>query len=299
MSNKSLGPDFIGIGAMKAASGWIFRCIELHPEVSEATPKELHFFSKPYNYEKGIKYYYSIFKKHPPGKIKGEYTPAYMSYKHVASRIHEHLPNVKLIACLRNPVDRAYSQYRYNIQEGGRFKIYKNFEETIRKDKDILKRGFYFQQLKPYFKLFPKENILILFFEDIKKDPIKFVQKIYEFLELKDTNFIPSLVNRKSSITGAYITQYKLPVLNFLVYWLNYRLKKDGFFRKLLIKNQFEKLFIKFQQKTRKRITGKNTEVLSIQPLKEKTREYLLNVVYGNEISKLEKLLDKDLSFWK
>ena len=48
MTKTSFGPDYIGIGAMKAASGWIFRSIELHPEVSDNTPKEFYFFNKPY-----------------------------------------------------------------------------------------------------------------------------------------------------------------------------------------------------------------------------------------------------------
>ena len=205
MSKPSLGPDYIGIGAMKAASGWIFKCLELHPEVGDSEwSKELHFFTKPYNYKKGIEYYYSLFSQHPKGKLKGEFTPAYMASPQVASLIHKHFPNVKLIVSLRNPIERAYSHYIYNIQERGRFRIYKNFEDTIKKDKTIKERGFYYKQLKPYFDLFPRENILILFFKDIKNNPKKVVHELYKFLGLKNTNFVPSLINRRISITGAY-----------------------------------------------------------------------------------------------
>ena len=297
MSKKSLGPNYIGIGAMKAASGWIFRCIELHPEVSDNTPKELHFFTK--QYDKGINYYYSIFRQHPKDKIKGEYTPGYMASPQTASLIYKHLPNVKIIACLRNPAERAYSQYRYNIQERGRYRIYKSFEDTIKKDDVIVERGFYYKQLKPYFELFPRENILIVFYEDLKKNPAEFIQGIYKFLGLKNTSFIPSLVNRKKSITGAYIIKIKFPLLNLLVFWLNSMIYKESSLRKLINKFKLEKLYIKFQRINRKEITGKNIKTLSIPPLKQSTRDYLLKNLYKDDIQNLEKLLNKDLSFWK
>lgn len=299
MTKTSLGPDYIGIGAMKAASGWIFRCIELHPEVSDNTQKEFYFFNKAYNYEKGIEYYYSIFNQHPPNKVKGEFTPSYMLSPHVASLIHKHLPDVKLIACLRNPADRAYSDYRYNIQEGGRFRIYQSFEETLKKDRDFIERGFYYKQLKPYFDLFPRENILIIFFEDLKKNPVDFIQGIYKFLGLNDVNFIPSLVNRKRSITGAYIIKNRIPLLNFLLYWFNLKLKENSRLRNIIDNSILEKLFFKIQQFNRKQITGKNVKVLSIPPLNKSTRDYLINTVYKDDIQNLEILLDKDLSFWK
>ena len=279
MSKNSLGPDYIGIGAMKAATGWIFKCIELHPEVGDSEwSKELHFFTKPYNYEKGIEYYYSIFSQHPEGKIKGEYTPAYMASPQVSSLIHKHLPNVKLIACLRNPAERAYSHYRYNIQERGRYRIYKNFEDTIRKDELIIERGFYYKQLKPYFDLFPRENILILFFEDIKNNPKEIIHRLYKFLGLKNTNFIPSVINRKRSITGAYVIKHKFSILNILVFWFNSKIKKDGRLRKIINKFKFEKMYFKSQNISRKVETGKNKKPLSNPPLKQSTREYLLNI---------------------
>ncbi len=299
MTKPSLGPDYIGIGAMKAASGWIFKSIELHPEVSDNTQKEFNFFNKAYNYEKGIEYYYSIFSQHPPNKIKGEFTPSYMLSPQVASLIYKDLPNVKLIACLRNPADRAYSDYRYNIQEGGRFRIYASFEDTIKKDRDFVERGFYYKQLKPYFDLFPRENILVVFFENLKKNPKAFIQEIYKFLGLKDLDFIPSLVNRKRSITGAYIIKTRIPLLNFLLYWFNIRFKNESKLKTIINNSILEKLFFKIQQFNKKQITGKNVKVLSIPPLKQETREYLLNTVYKKDIQKLEVLLRKDLSFWK
>ncbi len=299
MDKKSLGPDFIGIGTMKSASGWIFKCLREHPEVSNKNIKELYFFNKIFNYNKGIKSYYSIFRKSPKNQIKGEYTPSYMLNPKVASLIHKHFPNVKIIACLRNPAERAYSDYRYNIQEDGRFKRYKNFEDTINNDKEFVERGFYYKQLKPYFELFPRENILILFYEDLKKDPIKFIERVHSFLGLKDESYKPSLMKRKLSITGSYIIKYKLPFLNSLIYWLDSKIEKGSKLRKLIDKSGLENYLLKFRQFNRMKIIGKNENVFSIPPLKQSTKFYLLNQIYKDDIQNLEVLLDKDLSFWK
>lgn len=298
MTKKSLGPDFIGIGTMKSASGWIFKCLREHPEISNKNIKELYFFNKPYNYGKGIKSYYSIFKKSPKNQIKGEFTPSYMLDENVPFLIYKHFPKVKIIACLRNPAERAYSDYRYNIQENGRFIRYKNFEDTINNDLDFVKRGFYYTQLKPYFELFPRENILILFYEDLKKDPAKFMEQIFKFLDLKNTSFKPSFVDRKISITGSYIIKYKLPFYNSLIYWLDSKIKKDSRLRYLINHVGIEKYILKFRQFNRMKIIGKNEEVFTIPPLKESTKDYLLNQIYKDEVKKLEKLLEKDLSFW-
>ena len=168
--------------------------------------------------------------------------------------IHKHLPNVKLVACLRNPAERAYSDYRYNIQEKGRFSLYKDFEEVLKNDKDFVKRGFYFKQLKEYFELFPRENILILFYEDLKRDPIEFIHDIYKFLGLKDTKFIPPLANRKLSITGSYIIKYKFPLINSLTYWLNMRIEKESKLKRIIDKIGIEGYLVKLKENNRTKI---------------------------------------------
>ena len=99
-------PDFIGIGASKAASSWIFSCLKEHPEICVSSKKEINFFNKPYNYNKGIEHYKSFFKHCPKKSIKGEFTPNYINSTQVPQLIHKHFPNVKIIACLRNPIDK-------------------------------------------------------------------------------------------------------------------------------------------------------------------------------------------------
>src|SRR6056297_3627604 len=267
--------NFIGIGVQKAATTFIFKKLAEHPEVCGSSKKEIHFFDKEYNYSKGIKFYHSFFQHCSDSKIKGEFTPRYIYHPKTASRIKKHFPNVKLIVCLRNPIERARSHYFYSLQQKGRlFYLYNSFGEAIRKDKILIERGFYYKQLKRYFDLFPKENILVLFFEDLKSNPKNFIQKIYSFLDVDD-NFVPSNIKEKKHVTGDKIVKEKFPFLNFVLYKLRSLIKENS-----LIDIILEKLFIK---KFFKKITIFNKK-------KVKNKE---------NINKLEKLLNIDLSNWK
>ena len=206
--------DFIGIGVMKAATSWIFECLKEHPEICPCIEKEPHFFDFPFIYRKGIDYYYSLYKHCPQNKVKGEFTASYIRFPEALSLIYKHFPSVKLLISLRNPIDRAISQYKYNLEMGGRLSVYRNFREALENDKDnIVARGFYYNQLQNCFKIFPKNQVLILFYEDLRQNPMKFLKQIYEFLELSNQNFIPSLINRTVLKTGARITHSRIPFL--------------------------------------------------------------------------------------
>jgi len=206
---KNSGPDFIGIGAMKAATTWIFQCLVEHPQVCSNSKKEIHFFDKPEKYQKGIDLYLSFFKDCPSHsfdktqdrRIKGEFTPAYIFSKQAPDLIHKHFPNTKIIACLRNPADRVISHYRFNIYKNGRLSIYKDFSQAIRKDKEVIARGRYYEQLKRYFDLFNPENIFIIIYEELKKDPAREIKKLYEFLGI-DSDFSPQSLSQKKNVTG-------------------------------------------------------------------------------------------------
>ncbi|MHA1294819.1 MAG: sulfotransferase family protein [Promethearchaeota archaeon] len=295
-------PDFIGIGVIKAATTWIYVCLREHPEICVSTPKELHFFDELFNYKKGIRYYLSFFRHCPKDKIIGEFTPSYISTTQAPSRIYRHFPNVKLLVFLRNPIERAYSEYKYNIEQKQALSIYKTFEDILKKDRAFLERGFYYRQLKKFFDYFPKENILTLFYKDLKKDPVKFLQKIYKFLDLKNTNFIPPLVNKRTNVTGTRVIQYKIPLITPLIYKIQSYITRSRLLKKLVDKSGIKQLFAKIVTFNTKKVLKQNVEILSIPSIKPQTRTFLYNI-YKEDIRKLEKvslkLLNKDLSFWR
>lgn len=134
-------PDFIIIGTQRAGTTSLYEYLVQHPQVLPAENIEVHFFD--HHYAKGVDWY----KGHFPSKLEkfvasmrsfgktlaGEASPYYLFYEKAAERMHEILPNVKLIVLLRNPIDRAYSQY--SLSQHYRYENL-SFEETIGKKFD-------------------------------------------------------------------------------------------------------------------------------------------------------------------
>lgn len=106
------GPLFIIAGTQKSGTTALAAFMSLHPNISLSARKELHFFDKDANYQKGIQEYLSNFQGNKSTIIYGEATPFYIASRVACNRISQHFPNVKMIILLREPVDRAYSEYQ-------------------------------------------------------------------------------------------------------------------------------------------------------------------------------------------
>ena len=204
-------PDFIIIGGMKCASSSLWYYLDQHPNILTAVKKEVHFFDSDLNYSKGINWYRSHFPLSTNfisaidsnKLIIGEATPSYVFCPRAPKRIVEILPDVKLIALLRNPIDRAYSHYRHLVRSG---RETLSFEEAIEKERKIrnqlekdksahnsnlvtysyLQRGIYINQLKLWFSFFGKDQFLILKTEDLASNPSKTYKRTLDFLGLPD-----------------------------------------------------------------------------------------------------------------
>jgi hypothetical protein len=188
--------DFIGIGAQKSGTSWVYACLYEHPEIC-APIKEIHFFSRP-RYEKGGDWYESHFSSCAAEKLKGEFSTSYLYSEVTPARIHTLYPQTKIIAIIRNPIARAVSQYRNSIKSG-EITDKVTFEEFAKKEKSVLEQGLYSVQLERYFTLFQKEQILVLVYEDIKKDPKAFMRGIYQFLGIDDT-FESTMLNSEINV---------------------------------------------------------------------------------------------------
>jgi len=102
-------PDFVIVGAMRSGTTSLCRYLSEHPRIFVHPDKELHFFDL--NWEKGHEWYESKFAAAPPDQLAGEATPIYMYLADTVERMASLIPRAKLVAVLRNPVDRAYSHY--------------------------------------------------------------------------------------------------------------------------------------------------------------------------------------------
>jgi hypothetical protein len=174
----------------------VYACLYEHPEIC-APIKEIHFFSRP-RFEKGIEWYESHFKKCDTAKLCGEFSTSYLYSKETPERIFTHYPNTKLIAIVRNPVTRAVSQFQNAIKAGEIAKD-TSFSEYSAGEKSVLDQGLYFEQLSRYLALFKKEQLLVLVYEDSKKDSEAFIRTIYEFLGVSST-FVPSMLHSEINV---------------------------------------------------------------------------------------------------
>ena len=188
--------NFLGIGAQKSGTSWTYACLYEHPEIC-APIKELHFFSRP-RFEKGKEWYESHFKKCASKNKIGEFSTSYLYSKEAPARIKELYPDVKLIAILRNPVDRAFSQYR-NAIKAGQLEEGISFRDFYKHDESVIGQGLYAEQLDRYLAHFKREQMLICIYEDIARNPQTFISSVYTFLGI-DADFIPSLLHQKINV---------------------------------------------------------------------------------------------------
>jgi hypothetical protein len=201
-------PDCIILGAMKCGTSSLYFYLASHPQVITPTRKEIHFFDN--NFEKKVGWYRSHFPSIAKMKsgiyITGEASPYYLYHPHVARRIYQTIPNVKLIALLRNPVDRAISHYWHQVNKGREdLPMEEAFEvekERISADKERLKkekqyygfnhrhysyldRGKYVGQIERFERRFSSDQILILKSEELFFNAKETIEEVEDFLGIE------------------------------------------------------------------------------------------------------------------
>jgi hypothetical protein len=308
MSEKNdLKVDFIGIGSAKCATTWVYRCLIEHPQICGNYVKELNFFltrRNPFSeevfdhykhlYHDGINSYLERFEDCPKDSVKGEISVHYISDPGTPGYIHKYFPNVKILVFLRDPVKRAYSYYwyarKFTLKEKN-----KSFEEALN-DKIsyelYINRGMYYKHLKRYYDIFPRQNIGVFLIDDLKKDPVKFMQKVYDFLQV-DANFIAPSCSRKENTARVVKFIWVRKVMEWLVYRFYDFLRLT---RLYIIKDLAIKLGLqKFIYYTYNQI---NVESFKKPPINPET-EKRLREIFREDINNLEKLINRDLGNWK
>src|SRR5512145_826788 len=169
--------DFIFLGPSKTASTWIFEVLRGHPDLFVPVSKDIYFFDK--FYERGAAWYAGFFEDAPPGSLCGELSHDYFSSPEAIRRLHAYNPEMKLICCLRNPFERAYSSYLH-LGRVGMFAG--SFEDALVQFPFIVDEGKYYTNLRNIFYLFDRESLLILDFDELEADPARFARRIFRFL---------------------------------------------------------------------------------------------------------------------
>ncbi len=222
MNEPQMGalPDFFVIGAKKGGTSFLYHLLSQHPLVEPAAAKELHFFDN--HFDEGLEWYSRCFPqpRWEDGRrtITGEATPHLDSFR-VPEKMARVVPQARLIALLRNPVDRAYSDYQMVVRKG---RETRSFEEAIEAEEATIKaktgkwgarrfggengtstheedgvgpagstrqylfKGLYAYQLSRWSKFFDKRQMFVLKSEDFFKRPEEILKAVYAFLDLPD-----------------------------------------------------------------------------------------------------------------
>ncbi|MFO7971598.1 MAG: sulfotransferase [Desulfobacterales bacterium] len=208
-------PNFFIIGAARAGTTSLYYYLQQHPDIYMSPNKEPRFFAfegqnelvgafgvrKISPYSNNWNQYLKLFEKAANEKAVGEASTLYLYHHKAPAKIHSRIPDAKLIAILRNPVERALSHYLYNIRRGG--EPCSSFEEAVAAEEDRIKMGWapyfhyrpmgrYAEQIERYFNFFPPDQLRIYLYEDMAADSLGVVKDIFKFLAV-NSEFVPNV----------------------------------------------------------------------------------------------------------
>ena len=196
-------PHFLGIGTQKGGTTTLYQLLKPHPDVYLPDNKEVHYFTK--HYGQGEAWYLEHFQAAQPGQLRGEITPYYLFHEAAPERIHALRRNMRLIALLRDPVERSLSQYFHSKRLGledlpleqaleAEAARLAGSEAVIRQpggthgshqEHSYLARSRYELQLQRYFNLFGRQNVLVLRSEDLFEQPQASLEALSGFLGIR------------------------------------------------------------------------------------------------------------------
>jgi len=283
---------FIGIGAQRCGTTWMYRCLETHPEICTSSIKETPFFSTEGNYRKGISYYRKFFSHCSDAtKAVGEFNPHYLFEEEVANRLHQTFPRVKILMSLRNPIEALYSLYLHEKHRG--VHAFDTFEKYLEKKPEQISKFMYAQNIRYYLRFFDGNSMLIILYDDICKEPRLVMKTVYRFLGVNDSHqslYVNDIINASDSY---FLYSFARPI-----YWiigLMGQYRWGVYVVDWLKGTRARSLLDRFFQipKRKKTISTTNNSGINI-----KTRAWLQDI-YARDILELGKLLDRDLSHWR
>jgi hypothetical protein len=292
-------PTFIGIGAPKAGTTFIYNRLDAHPNVFVSSVKEPCYFDFQYG-TRSLEWYENLFEGAEGHSAIGEFSTRYLKSEAAPSRVQDVLPDVQLIVSLRNPIDQVYSHYwhlqRQNFHQSDLSRVPDTFEQAIdHYPEKLLRPAKYAHHLRRWFDYFKRDQVHILFFEDLKQNPSIVLQELYSFLggnptiagantgqrsssDRRGTSPRHPTLQRVHALTYKYLNRWMYaPLKNFVGVERAVELKD-----KLRIRELLERLFRKegypeMQEKTRSAL-----------------REY-----FADDIEALEKITGRKLDHWR
>tara|TARA_B100000900_G_C20602354_1_gene726250 strand:+ start:3587 stop:4480 length:894 start_codon:yes stop_codon:yes gene_type:complete len=296
MLTKNKKIDFICIGASKSGTTFISSILKNDSEFYIPSIKEVNYFNefipqdyvtRNINFNYSHEWYNKFFEEGlSNNQICGELTPCYFNFDSSSKKIYDYNPEIKLFAILRNPVERAYSQFLYARQNGveNSTSFIKALNSNTRK---YVGESLYFKNLHPFFKIFKNHQIKIFIYDDFFENPQMHLEDLFKFLGKKNklnSKFDFKKVNigkaSRFSFFSRIIGKANIFLKNPNLYFLRKCLKKIGFIN---IVKFLKNLNLK-KRKTKK-------------PSQFEYRE--AQKFFIDDIRSLEKLLSINLQKWK
>ncbi len=289
--------DFVVVGAEKSGTSWLSDMLKQHPQIFIPPQKELHYFNTKfvedprldnYNHGKPLSWYVSFFKGAGPLQKKGEICPSYLWDEQAAKCIWEVFPNTRIMILLRNPVERAFSAYRYYLQRG--IITLDDFRRALDSHSDLLTyRSRYYLQVKRYLDVFPPEHVSVLWYDDLTRDSRRFLLAVEEYLGVE--GFIPADIDQRSNPTA-------LPRLKWLGKFL-FQIRTFGRRHSLAwLLDAARRLHVAESFETWRVSNQRDARPTELSRMDAQDREWLLQY-FEQDIRDLEKLLKVDLNAWK
>jgi hypothetical protein len=284
--------DFVGIGAARSGTSWVARCLGEHPAIFLPARKELHYFNDDDRYDAALSRLEPFYEDAGPEALLGEYTPRYIIDGTALERIRAAFPEVKILVMLRDPVERAYSQFcyfRFNKKKEDREDFLAALDGFYREDYVV--KSLYHGQLRRVFELFGRDRTWIGLFDDIRNDPGRLIGGLYRFLGVDDGYTPPTVdavVNRSFRESAGppflwaravrWITYSRLPGITALQRRLMPRIARMN------------------RWMDEQEATGR---VRAHRPLAAADKRRAFAAYFRDDLERTEELLGLDLSKWK
>jgi hypothetical protein len=284
--------DFMIAGAQKAGTTSMLHYLGEHPDAASHPQKEFAYFLDPIEYEQGynsaFRKYYSIADVTSKYSIIAKSATLYAN-EDAIKRLYDHNPACKILLILRNPSERAYSSYLMERNHGSIHYEFNQILPLLQKKTGweyevFINYGLYEKHLSKIYKYFPKEQVQIVLFEEVKENASTICQTIFSTLGL-DNSFLPNVAVKHNTTQRVRSKTYAVAVKNLL--------QKRSLLRKVISIFIPSNRFYKYGNAIR----GLNKTKLSHVPMDTDTYNRLTEFYAPHNLS-LAKMIGKDLSDW-
>lgn len=306
LRSNRLYPNFIIAGTSAGGTSFLSAAIVQHPQVYMPVPMrpEPHFFYKSWEYQKGEEYYQKKWFSNVKNETAiGERSSSYIfGGEQVARKMFDLIPEAKIIITLRNPIERAYANYRYTALQGLESV---DFDTALAKEEQRVNeqqgiwaeiqpfnytgRGFYSAQINAFLKYFKQDQLLILKSEEIRKHPQETFTKVFNFISV-DPQFEPKLPPDHSSLS------VKDPALQMQL--RNYFQERFDLVIEAIRKHEEPEAYCSSEDDVHRLQDLKQNLQEEKVPMSDWARSFLQDV-YSEDISKLTEFVDFSVADWR